>query len=232
MLSTALIPWLDPNTLIEGFGAYALLGVCLIVFAETGLLVGFLLPGDTLLLITGVLTFSGVIDVPIVWVCIAIAASAFLGGEVGYLIGRRAGSSALSRRAGGFLGSDNLSRTQGFFDRFGGLAVILARFVPVVRTIAPVAAGAGRMPWGRYSLFNAVGALVWGAGLSLIGYLLGYIPPLRDFMVSYIDLILLGAIAVTVIPTAWHAIRAARRARSAPANPVAEYPAQPAAPTP
>lgn len=218
MVPSALIPWLDPNTLIEGFGAYALLGVCLIVFAETGLLIGFLLPGDTLLLITGVLAFSGVIDVPIGWICLAIALAAFLGGEVGYLIGKRAGQSALARGRAGLLGEDNMRRTQSFFDRFGGLAVILARFVPVVRTVAPVAAGAGRMPWLRYSLFNAIGAFIWGAGLSLAGYLLGYIPPLRDFVVSYIDVILLAAIAVTVLPTAWHAIRAARRARQQSAS--------------
>ena len=91
MFETALIPFLDPENLINGFGAFALLGICFIVFAETGLLVGFLLPGDTLLVITGLLAFQGVIEIDIWWVCLAIAFAAFLGGEVGYLIGHKAG---------------------------------------------------------------------------------------------------------------------------------------------
>jgi membrane-associated protein len=92
---TALIPWLDPEVLIDGFGPWALLGVCFIVFAETGLLVGFLLPGDTLLVITGLLTFANVIQIDIWWVALAIGLAAFVGGEVGYLIGHKFGPSRL-----------------------------------------------------------------------------------------------------------------------------------------
>lgn len=213
MVPSALIPWLDPNTLIEGFGAFALLGVCLIVFSETGLLVGFLLPGDTLLIISGVLTFTGVIEFPIWVVCLSIALAAFLGGESGYLIGRKAGPRIFERKESGLFSIENVRRTNGFFERFGGLAVIVARFVPIMRTFVPVAAGVGKMDARKYSLYNAIGALIWGAGLTYAGFLLGYIPPVRDFVVEYIDVILLGAIAITLIPTVFHYIQSARKAR-------------------
>ena len=213
MLPAALIPWLDPENLIAGFGAFALLGVCLIVFAETGLLFGFLFPGDTLLIITGLLTFQGVIDIWILWVCLAISLAAFLGGEVGYLIGHKAGPRIFERKESGFFSIENVKRTNGFFERFGGLAVIVARFVPIVRTFAPVAAGVGHMNYRKYSLYNAAGALLWGSGLTFAGYLLGYIPPLSDFVTKYIDLILLGAVALAVIPTVYHYIQSSIKAR-------------------
>ena len=213
MLPAALIPWLDPENLIAGFGAFALLGVCLIVFAETGLLFGFLFPGDTLLIITGLLTFQGVIDIWILWVCLAISLAAFLGGEVGYLIGHKAGPRIFERKESGFFSIENVKRTNGFFERFGGLAVIVARFVPIVRTFAPVTAGVGHMNYRKYSLYNAAGALLWGSGLTFAGYLLGYIPPLSDFVTKYIDLILLGAVALAVIPTVYHYIQSSMKAR-------------------
>jgi membrane-associated protein len=213
LLPAALIPWLDPENLIAGFGAFALLGVCLIVFAETGLLFGFLFPGDTLLIITGLLTFQGVIDIWILWVCLAISLAAFLGGEVGYLIGHKAGPRIFERKESGFFSIENVKRTNGFFERFGGLAVIVARFVPIVRTFAPVTAGVGHMNYRKYSLYNAAGALLWGSGLTFAGYLLGYIPPLSDFVTKYIDLILLGAVALAVIPTVYHYIQSSIKAR-------------------
>ena len=108
---------------------------------------------------------------------------------------------------------ENVKRTNGFFERFGGLAVIVARFVPVVRTFAPVAAGVGHMDPRKYSLYNLIGALIWGAGLTFAGFLLGYIPPVADFVTKYIDLILLGAIAIAVVPTVYHYIKATLKAR-------------------
>ena len=217
MVPSALIPWLDPAQLIDGFGAFALLGVCFIVFAETGLLVGFLLPGDTLLVITGLLSFGAtrVIEIDIWWVALAIAFAAFLGGEVGYLIGHKLGPRVFERKESGLFSIENVKRTNGFFERFGGFAVIVARFVPIVRTFAPVAAGVGHMNYKKYSLYNAIGALIWGAGLTFGGYFLGYIPPVADFVTHYIDLILLGAVAVTLIPTAFHYIQSMRKAKKA-----------------
>ena len=227
-----LIPWLDPANIINTAGPWALLVVCLIIFSETALLVGFILPGDTLLIITGVLTFTGTmvdppagIMIPVWWVCLAIAAAAFLGGEVGYLIGHKAGPRIFERKESGLFSRENVERTNKFFVRFGPLAVVLARFVPVVRTFVPVAAGVAHMNYRRYSLYNAVGALLWGAGLTYGGFLLGYIPWLKDFVVSYIDVILLLAVALAVIPTLIHYIQSvikARRARAAGVKPLTD----------
>ncbi|TQO19136.1 membrane-associated protein [Rhodoglobus vestalii] len=215
MVGTALIPWLDPENLIVGFGAFALVGVALIVFAETGLLVGFFLPGDTLLIIAGILTFAGVIEFNIWWVCLAISVAAFLGGEVGYLIGHKLGPKVFERKETGLFSVENVRRTNAFFARFGGVAVILARFVPIVRTFAPVAAGVGHMDYRKYSLYNAIGAIIWGTGLTYAGYLLGNIPPLSDFIVEYIDVILLAAVAISVLPTAYHYFRSIYKAKKA-----------------
>jgi len=215
MFSSALIPWLDPENLINGFGPFALLGVCLIVFAETGLLVGFLLPGDTLLVITGVFVATGVIDIDIWWVALAIGFAAFLGGEVGYFIGHKAGPRIFERKESGLFSVENVKRTNAFFERFGGLAVIIARFVPIVRTFAPIAAGVGHMNYKKYSLYNLIGAIAWGIGVTMVGYVVGFIPPLRDFVTSYIDLILVGAVVVTLVPTLYHYMQSMRKARKA-----------------
>ena len=215
MVHTALIPWLDPEGIITAVGPWALVVVCAIVFAETGLLVGFLLPGDTLLVITGLLAFGSarVIEIDIWWVCLAIGFSAFLGGEVGYLIGHKLGPKVFERKESGLFSIKNVERTNAFFERFGALAVILARFVPIVRTFAPVAAGIGHMIYKKYSLYNLIGALIWGAGLTFFGFLLGYIPPVADFVTHYIDVILICAVLIAVVPTSFHFIRGALKAR-------------------
>lgn len=217
-----LIPWLDPAEIIQAAGPWALLVVCLIVFAETALLVGFILPGDTLLIITGLLTFTGTMTasqagilIPIWVVCLSIAVAAFVGGEVGYLIGHKAGPRIFERKESGLFSKENVIRTNKFFDRFGPLAVIVARFVPVVRTFTPIAAGVGHMNYKTYSLYNAVGALIWGAGLTFAGFLLGYIPPLADFVTEYIDVILLFAVACAIVPTVFHYVRSVLKARKA-----------------
>ena len=221
MNHTSLIPWLDATNIIDAAGPWALLVVCAVIFAETGLLIGFLFPGDTLLVISGILTFSGHhqsggghgIPIAIWWVCLAIGFAAFLGGESGYFIGHKAGPRIFERRESGLFSVKNVKRTQAFFERFGAVAVILARFVPVVRTFAPVAAGVGHMNYKKYSLYNLIGALLWGAGLTYFGYLLGYIPPVANFVKNYIDLILVGAVVVTVVPAAYHYVRGAQKAK-------------------
>jgi membrane-associated protein len=213
-----LIPWLDPNAIISGAGPWALVVVCAIVFAETGLLVGFLLPGDTLLVISGLLTHAKLVfGVDIWWVSLAIAFAAFLGGEAGYLIGHKLGPRVFERKESGLFSMENVRRTNAFFERFGAFAVILARFVPIVRTFAPVAAGIGHMNYKKYSLYNACGALLWGAGLTYFGFLIGYIPPVAAFVEKYIDVILIGAVVVTLVPTLYHYIQSTRKAKKAAA---------------
>ena len=214
MIHSAVIPWLDPEILIDSAGPWALILVCLFVFAETGLLVGFALPGDTLLVITGLVTGT-LINLDIWWVCLAVGFAAFVGGEVGYFIGHRLGRRVFERKESGVFSVKNVERTNAFFARFGGLAVILARFVPIVRTFAPVAAGVGHMDYRKYSFYNAIGALLWGAGLVLFGHLLNLIPPVADFVKHYIDLILLGAVVVTSVPAIVHYLRGATKAKNA-----------------
>jgi membrane-associated protein len=210
---SALIPWLDPENIIMQAGPWALLVVCLIVFAETGLLVGFLLPGDTLLIITGLFAFHPGLGFPPYVVALAIGLAAFLGGEVGYLIGHKAGPKIFERKESGLFSIENVERTNAFFTRFGGLAVIVARFVPIVRTFAPVAAGVGHMDYRKYTLYNLIGAVIWGAGLTFAGYLLGYIPPVADFVRNYIDVILLAAVVLTLAPTIFHYVQSSRKAK-------------------
>ncbi len=213
----ALIPWLDPATIIQGAGPWALLVVCAIIFAETAFLLGFILPGDTLLLISGLLSDPNKLffHVHIYWVALAIVFAAWLGGEVGYLIGRSAGPAIFDRQESGLFSRENVERTNKFFDRFGAAAVIVARFVPVVRTFAPIAAGVGKMDYKKYSLYNAIGAFAWGAGVTYLGYVLHYIPPVANFVEHSIDVIRLLAGLLAVVPAAWHYVRTARKARQA-----------------
>ena len=213
----ALIPFLDPTKLIEAFGPFGLVGVCAIIFAETGLLVGFVFPGDTLLLITGLLAQKH-LGVSIWIAAPAIAVAAFLGGECGFYIGRKTGPRIFERRDSGLFSRAQVQRTNAFFDRYGPIAVILARFVPVVRTIAPIAAGVGKMPARRYSTFNAIGALAWGFGVTFLGYLLGFIPPVSDFVTNYIDVILLAAVVLSLGPTLFHVLSNRRKAKRAAAQ--------------
>ena len=221
MQTSAIFPFLDPDHLAM-FGPWALAVVCAVVFAETGLLIGFVFPGDTLLVVTGLLTQNDKLHLPI-WVAApSIAIAAFLGGELGYFIGHQVGPRIFERRDSGLFSKAQVDRTNAFFDRYGAGAVILARFVPVVRTFAPIAAGVGRMDYRRYSLYNIIGAVAWGLGITLLGYVIGFIPPVRAFVTDYIDLILLAAVVVTVIPTIIHLLhthRLARRsAQSAPTD--------------
>lgn len=215
MVPSALIPWIDPDTILNSVGPYALVVVCLIIFAETGLLVGFLLPGDTLLIATGLFAFHPGIGVDIWWAALAIGVAAFAGGEVGYLIGHRFGPAVFEKKESGLFSRRNVERTNAFFQRFGGMAVILARFVPIIRTFVPVAAGVGHMNYKRYSLYNFIGAVVWGVGLTYAGYLVSYIPPVAAFVREYIDVALLAAVVLTILPALYHYVQTAREAKKA-----------------
>ena len=110
---------------------------------------------------------------------------------------------------------ENVERTNAFFTRFGGISVILARFVPILRTFVPVAAGIGHMDVRKYTFYNFVGAMIWGSGLTFVGFLLGYIPPVARFVTEYIDLILVAAVVLTLVPTVFHYVQSSRKARKA-----------------
>ena len=202
---------LDPQSLIAGAGVWGLAIVCAAVFAETGLLVGFFLPGDTLLFFTGVLTLSGAITQPLWLVIVVVALSAVVGDQVGYLIGRKTGPAIFDRRESGLFSHRSVDRTHAFFDRFGPAAVTVARFVPVIRTFAPVAAGVGQMRRRVFTAFNILGGVIWSVALILLGYGLAHVPGVTAFVSSYIDLVLIGIVVVSVVPILLRAIVIRRR---------------------
>lgn len=182
------------------------LGIFGIVFAETGLLLGFFLPGDSLLITAGILAQQGSLQLP--GVMLAVVLGALIGDSTGYLIGRRYGPSVFRRQDSRFFRPEYVERTQAFFARYGGLALILARFVPVVRTVAPTMAGVGGLPYLRFLTFSVVGALLWGVGVPLLGYWLGGLIPHLD---RYILLVVGAAVLLSLIPVGLHLHRAARR---------------------
>ncbi len=202
---------LDPQSLITGAGVWGLAIVMGAVFAETGLLIGFFLPGDTLLFFTGVLTLSGAIRQPLWLVVLLVAVAAALGDQLGYTIGRKSGPAVFERRESGVFSRKSVVRTQGFFERFGPAAVTIARFVPVVRTFAPVAAGVGHMSRRLFTVFNLAGAAIWSASIILLGFALATVPGVTDFVSKYIDIVLVGIVIVSVVPILVRTIAIRRR---------------------
>ena len=184
---------LDPNTLLSAFG---LLGVLAVVFIETGLLIGFVLPGDSLLFTAGVLVAQPTPFVPLWVLLVTVPIAAALGDQCGYLIGRAAGPAVFDRPGARRIGPHQLARAQAFFDKYGPRTVVLARFVPVVRTVVPVMAGASGMRYRRFLSYNIIGALLWGAGVPFLGYLLGGV----EFVRAHIEIILVAVVLVSILP--------------------------------
>ncbi|MDP9135976.1 MAG: VTT domain-containing protein [Actinomycetota bacterium] len=197
--------WLDPETLIEAFG---MLGVLAIVFVESGLLVGFLLPGDSLLFTAGLLSANGVL--PDLWVLlVTIPIAAIAGDQVGYAIGRKAGPAIFRRPESRFFHRENVERAQAFFDRHGPRTIVLARFVPIVRTFAPVTAGVARMDYRTFLTYNIVGGVLWGVGVTTLGYFLGQV----DFVKANIEFVLIAIVGISLTPVLVELYRGDRRRR-------------------
>ncbi len=204
--------WLDPENLIRSLGPYVLVGLCLIVFAECGLLVGFFLPGDSLLFTAGLLVATGVIDAPLWLVCVLLVVSAVLGNVVGYWIGRKAGPPIFNRPDSRLFRREYVEKTQAFFDKYGARAIVLGRFVPIVRTFITVMAGVGQMDARRYLTYSVLGGVAWAAGVTLLGHWLGQFAFVRE----NIDLILVGVVVLSVIPLIVEFVRARRAGRMLP----------------
>ncbi|MFI9269559.1 DedA family protein [Kitasatospora sp. NPDC052896] len=206
MNSLALGPaWLDPTALITDFG---LLGILAVVFAESGLLIGFFLPGDSLLFTTGLLVAHGQFVTQPLWlVCLLVVAAAVVGDQAGYLFGRRVGPSLFGRPDSRFFRQENVEKAAAFFARHGPKALVLARFVPIVRTFTPIVAGVSRMNYRRFLVCNVLGGVLWGAGVTVLGYFLGQVAFVRD----HIDLILVGIVLVSALPVAIELLRARLR---------------------
>jgi len=199
--------WLDPDHLIRTFG---LIGIMVIVFAESGLLVGVFLPGDSLLFTAGLL--SATTDLlPPLWVIIpAIVVAAIVGDQVGYVIGSRAGPKIFHRPDSRFFRKEFVDKAYSYFERYGGRTIILARFVPIVRTFTPVVAGVSQMSYRTFVAYNVIGGTLWGVSVTTIGYFLGQV----DFVADNIEPILIGIVALSVLPIAFELLRARSRSRS------------------
>ncbi|MGV9253018.1 DedA family protein [Streptomyces sp. NPDC003697] len=222
MTTLALGPsWLDPNYLLDTFGLWGLL---LIVFAESGLLIGFFLPGDSLLFTCGLLITSGQLDFPL-WGAIAlISVAAILGDQAGYMFGKKVGPSLFSRPDSRLFKQENVTKAHEFFEKYGPKSLVLARFVPIVRTFTPIIAGVSGMRYRSFLTFNVIGGVLWGAGVTLLGSWLGNIALVKN----NIEAILILIVLVSVVPIVIEFWRARSKARNTPKDDPAQDRQQPA----
>lgn len=200
-----MIPGVD---LIEFIKWASIIGVALVVFAESGLLIGFFLPGDSLLFTTGFLISAGFLNVNIHLAVLVVFIAAVIGDSVGYTFGRKLGPRLFRKKDARFFKQEYIQQAQTFYEKHGGKTIIIARFIPIVRTFAPIVAGASKMEYRRFLAFNVTGALLWAAGVTYAGYLLGGV--FEHFGIE-IDTVLLPIIAViilvSVLPPAIHILR-------------------------
>jgi membrane-associated protein len=200
-----MIPGVD---LIDFIVGASILGVAAVVFAESGLLIGFFLPGDSLLFTTGFLIHSGLLPFNIHLAVLIIFIAAVLGDTVGYWFGRKAGARIFKKPDARLFKQEYVQRAQKFYEKHGGKTIIIARFIPIVRTFAPIVAGASRMEYRRFLSFNIIGAFLWAAGVTYLGYGLGSV---FESMGIEIDHVLLPLIAIiifiSILPGIIHLIR-------------------------
>ncbi|WP_369261052.1 DedA family protein [Streptomyces sp. R35] len=210
MTTLALGPsWLDPNTLLDSYGIWGLL---LVVFAESGLLIGFFLPGDSLLFTCGLLITAGTMDFPLWAAVLLICLAAILGDQAGYLFGKKVGPSLFTRPNSRLFKQENVVKAHEFFEKYGPKSLVLARFVPIVRTFTPIIAGVSGMKYRSFITFNIIGGVLWGAGVTLLGSWLGGI----DFVNKNIEAILILIVLVSVVPIAIEFLRARSKAKKNP----------------
>lgn len=194
-----LPPWLDPVNILDNpaLGLWVVVIACSIIFAETGLLVGFFLPGDSLLFTAGLLTSTGKLPVNIGVLIMLLIVCAFVGNQVGYVIGAKAGPAIFNKPDSKLFRREHVDHAHTFFEKHGGKALILARFVPIVRTFVPVIVGVARMNVRHFVIFNAIGAVLWAGGVTLLGYVLGDRFP---WVQSNLDIIFVVIVLLSVIP--------------------------------
>lgn len=208
--SLALAPsWLDPDQLLRMLGPSVLVGLCLIIFAECGLLVGFFLPGDSLLFTAGLFVASGIIATPIWVVCLLLTVCAVAGNVAGYYIGYTAGHALFTKPNSRLFKHEHVDRTHAFFEKYGPRAIVLGRFVPIVRTFITAIAGVGRMDPRVYFTYSIIGGVAWATGVTLLGFWLGRITFVKD----HVELILVGIVALSVVPIVLEILKARREDR-------------------
>ncbi len=200
-----MIPGFD---LIDFIATFSLIGVALVVFAESGLLIGFFLPGDSLLLTTGLLTHREVIPFSIHFVVAVLFVAAVAGDNVGYWFGKRVGRKLFQREDSAIFHKSNLIKAEEFYKRHGGKTIVLARFVPFARTFAPIIAGISHMNYRTFFTYNVVGALLWAAGLTYLGYYAGaWLEAQGVDIDKYLLPIIGGVILLSVLPAIYHGLK-------------------------
>jgi membrane-associated protein len=205
-MSSILPDWLNPQVFLAdpALAPWVVLLVCGIVFAETGLLVGFFLPGDSMLFTAGLLVATNTIKFNIWALAVLIVVSAIIGNQAGYFIGSKAGPAIFNKPDSKLFKRENVESAHAFFEKHGGKALILARFVPIIRTFVPVIVGVAKMDRRKFFIFNVIGAVLWGGGVTLLGYLLGdRVPWVRDNL----DIIFVVIVLLSVIPVAVEVLR-------------------------
>jgi len=189
----------DVRGMIEWGGTFA---VCLIVFAETGLFAGFFLPGDSLLVTAGV--FAGAGHLKLSWLLSLVTLCAIAGDQLGYFIGWRAGAALYRREDSRFFKKRHLEEAHKFYEHYGGRAIVIARFIPIIRTFCPPVAGAAKMAYRRYLVYDIGGGFLWVWGMTLVGYTLGRTVPNVDSKIHYI---IAAVIILSLLPAAIHGWR-------------------------
>lgn len=212
-MAPLLLPsWMDPETVIKAFGPYAVWGVAFIIFAECGLFA--ILPGDSLLFTVGLFIGAGTIGMPLWLVCVILTVCAVLGNACGYLIGYLVGPPLFKERSGPLgkiFNPKYVDRTHEFLEKYGSRALILARFVPIIRTFVTFAAGVSRMSFRKFILFTAIGGVIWAPGVTILGYFLGNI----EIIARHIDLALVLVVLLSLIPMGLEFLSARRKAARA-----------------
>lgn len=198
--------WLDPEVILRDMGGWAVAVACLIIFAECGLLIGFFMPGDSLLFTAGLFVAAGAIETPLWLLCVLVTVCAFAGNVCGYWIGVKAGPALFSKPDSRLFKKEYVDKTHEFFDRYGARAIVLARFVPIVRTFITAMAGVGRMDPRRYFVYSAIGGVLWATGVTILGYFLGQVAFVRD----NIDGIAILIVLLSIIPIVIEVLRSRR----------------------
>lgn len=203
-MTLALLPdWLSAEGLFELLGPWALIGFTIIIFLECGLFIGILFPGDSLLFLTGMLVASGAIDQPLWLVISLLFSAAILGNIVGYHVGSYFGPKLFTNPNSRFLKPEYVEKTHIFFEKYGAKAIILARFVPIVRTLITATAGVAGMDRKKFYLYSLIGAILWAVGVTVLGYWLGQVQIVKN----NIEIALLLLVFVSLIPVVIEAIR-------------------------
>jgi membrane-associated protein len=204
--AVALPGWLDANTILQGLGPYVFVGVALLIFADCGILIGFLIPGDTLLFTLGLLIAQGVVQMPIWLACVILSVCAVVGNVTGYYIGAAIGPKLFSNPDSKIFKRKHIERTHEFFEKYGARAIILARFVPIVRTFITAVAGIGKMDQRKYFTYSAIGGVLWAVAVPLLGFFLGQVSLVHD----HLEIFLIAIPVLSVIPIVFEVAKARR----------------------